>query len=288
MGLFPILHAIHCMTMSDEPANPVPPKALTQAVRRLLRPLVRGFVHFGLSWPILADILKHTYVDIAKEDFSLGAQKKITDSRISLLTRVHRKDIRRFRLMSGPPPLDMADLSVGAQVIARWQADEQYCDKNGQPKPLPRAGAGSFDELARSVSKDTHPRALYDELLRIGAVRMDDDLVLLDKSAFVPQADFDRLAWYYGLNLHDHIAASTHNMSGKTPPFLDRSVHYSGLSPASVAELKALSQDLGMEALIAINARARELEKKDQGADTATQRMTFGIYFYSEKNAKDD
>ncbi len=280
--------------MTNTPQSPTPPTALTNAVRRVLRPLVRGFIRFGLTWPMLSDILKRTYVDIANEDFADGQNNKtapakpLTDSRISLLTRIHRKDIRRFRLETAPPSTNLANSSVSAQIIARWQADKAYLDKDNQPKPLPRLGPSGFDQLATNISKDTHPRAILEELLRVGAVHIDDqDRICLDSSAFVPSEDFDALAWYYGLNLHDHIAASTHNISGGTPAFLDRSVHYSGLTQKSVSELEQLSKDLAMEALLSINAKARALAERDKNSDkdgdAADLRMTFGAYFYATK-----
>jgi len=275
--------------MKNPNHHTTPPKAMTIAVGRVLRPLVRGFIRFGLTWPLAADIIKRTYVDIANEDFKTKPDKPPTDSRISLLTRVHRKDIRRFRLETTPAPLNLSDSSVGAQIIARWQAGAPYLDAQGQPKPLPRTGEFGFDHLARGISKDTHPRAILDELLRGGAVIVDNENhVHLDTSAFIPAEDFEGLAWYYGLNLHDHIAASTHNISGNTPAFLDRAVHYSGLTPASVAELEKLSKDMAMEILLSVNAKAQELEARDKGRAEANQRMTFGAYFYGEADENPD
>jgi Family of unknown function (DUF6502) len=271
--------------MTNLANNATPPDALIKAVRRILRPLVRGFIGFGLTWPILSDVLKRTYVDIARDEFGLTPDQLPTDSRISLLTRVHRKDIRRYRLETTEPKLALTDSSVGAQIIACWLGDKQYQDGDQNPKPLPRTGDGSFEQLARSVSKDTHPRAILDELVRGGAITIGKDgRIYLDTSAFVPRADFENLAWYYGLNLHDHIAASTHNITNSqnsdTPAFLDRSVHYSGLSPKSVTELDALSRELAMKALLAVNGRARALAARDQDKQDANQRMTFGAYFY--------
>ena len=81
-------------------------------------------------------------------------------------------------------------------------------------------------------------------------------------------------------------------MLGQEPPFLERSLHFDGLSADAVAELAAQSKKLGMQALVAVNkaAVARESrEKEAENPDTAAaaalteplQRMTFGIYFYS-------
>ncbi|MBL1430531.1 MAG: hypothetical protein COA60_003275 [Robiginitomaculum sp.] len=267
------------MNVQTDPGQP--PKALIAAVRRILRPLVRGFIRFGITYSLLTEILKLTYVDIAAEDFRLDPDKRPSDSRISLLTRVHRKDIRKFKTQDEPDNMDLTDHSISAQIIALWLADATYQNQNGAPKPIPRSGENSFEQLARAISKDMHPRAILDELTRSGIVTItDDDQVYLDVSAFIPDQDFDNLAWYFGLNLHDHIAASTHNISGKTPAFLDQSVHYSGLSKQSVDELHDLSRELGTQSLLRINTKAQQLEVEDAKKDNFNQRMTFGVYFF--------
>ncbi len=41
-----------------------PPRALTAAVRRLLRPLVKVLLHYSVQYPALASLLKLTYVEV--------------------------------------------------------------------------------------------------------------------------------------------------------------------------------------------------------------------------------
>jgi hypothetical protein len=110
----------------------------------------------------------------------------------------------------------------------------------------------------------------------------DAQRVCLNVEAFVPAEGFDEKAFYFGHNLHDHISAAAHNLSGAPRPFLERSVHYDGLSAESVAALAAQSEKAGMAALLAINKNAMALEQADAGKASPRQRMTFGIYFYSE------
>lgn len=279
MGLFPTLLTYMLLPMNNNAPKGQPPKALIAAVLRILRPLVRGFIGLGLTFPILSDLLKRVYVDIAREDFRIDLDKSPTDSRITLLTRVHRKDVKKFREEISAPPLNLASSSIAAQIIAHWLGSPNFVDPQGKPKPLARTGPHSFDALARGTSKDMHPRAILDELLRSSTVWVENDIVHLDTKAFIPRKDFEELAYYFGLNLHDHIAASTHNLTGNPSPFLDRSVHYSGLSPASVKLLKAQAKDLGMKTLLTLNAHAKKLATKD-GDQENGQRMTFGVYFY--------
>ena len=84
-----------------------------------------------------------------------------------------------------------------------------------------------------------------------GLIRSDDkDFIHLNNAAFVPREDFDDLAYYFGRNLRDHIAASGHNLLGDTPPMLERAVYYEKLTPQSIAEVgglypKARHADIG-------------------------------------------
>ena len=262
-----------------------PPAALLLALQKLLRPLVRLLLAQGVTYPMLTSQLKAVYVQVAKEEFRL-THKRQTDSRINLLTGVHRKDVKR---LVHEEPVDQQvplTISLGAQLAARWLTAAEYLDAKGVPLPLRRlasdGGEKSFEALVTSVSKDIRPRAVLDEWVRLGVAHIDEnDRVCLNVAGFIPEKGFDEKAYYFGQNLHDHIAAGTHNLLGRPAPFLDRSVYQEQLTEASVAELAELAKDLGMQRLKIIHRRALVLERRDSAAASANQRMNFGIYFYS-------
>ena len=264
-----------------------PSRIVIQAIRGVLKPLVRFMLSQGLTYTILIDLLKAIYVEVAMNEFKLE-KKRQTDSRISLLTGVHRKDVKRLSEMieaDAPPP---ENVTLGAQLVAKWIGQPNYVDKQGRPIPLTRGakegGEKSFEALVASVSKDIRSRAILDEWLRLGIVHMDaNDCVCLDTEAFIPKQGFEEKAYYFQHNLHDHIAASVSNMLELAPPFVERSVHYDTLTKASAAELVSLGEALGMQALQTVNRRALILEKKDASNQNADQRINFGIYFYYEK-----
>ena len=264
-----------------------PSGIVIQAIRGVLKPLVRFMLSQGLTYTILIDLIKAIYVEVAMNEFKLE-KKRQTDSRISLLTGVHRKDVKRLSEMieaDAPPP---ENVTLGAQLVAKWIGQPNYVDKQGRPIPLTRGaregGEKSFEALVASVSKDIRSRAILDEWLRLGIVHMDaNDCVCLDTEAFIPKQGFEEKAYYFQHNLHDHIAASVSNMLELAPPFVERSVHYDTLTKASAAELVSLGEALGMQALQTVNRRALILEKKDASNQNADQRINFGIYFYYEK-----
>jgi Family of unknown function (DUF6502) len=259
-----------------------PPQALAQAIRRLLRPLLRVLIAYGFTFPVLSQLLKELYVEVAEAEFPLAGRRQ-TDSRINLLTGVHRKDVRALRGRGGAPDLPSPVISRNAQMIALWAGAPDYRDAQGQPRPLPRAGeAPSFESLVQSVSTDIRPRVVLDEWSRLGLVRADSEgLIHLNNAAFIPREDFADVAYYFGRNLRDHIAASGHNLTGSQPPMLERAVYYERLTPESAEELAALSRELGSKALIELNKRAFELSQRDAGNASACDRISFGVYFFS-------
>jgi uncharacterized protein DUF6502 len=264
-----------------------PPASLLSALRHLLRPLVRLLTAQGVTFPMLADVLKQTYVDVAVRDFGLEGEAP-TDSRVTLLTGVHRKDVKRLRQQRTDEGQAMPEtVALGAQLAAAWTTRKELRDRKGRPRPLARfasqGGARSFEGLVASISKDIRARSLLDEWLRLGVVEIDaEDRVRLRTAAFVPSRGFEEKAFYLGHNLHDHAAAAAHNLEGEGPPFLERSVHYKGLDAAAVAKLAALAEKHGMEALQSVYRRAKECEARERKSEAAKQRITFGVYFYSE------
>ena len=273
-----------------------PSAAVVGALRKLLRPLVRLMLAQGITYPYLADLLKGLFVEVADRHFRLD-DKPPTDSRVSLVSGVHRKDVSRLRA-AGQQAATAASsvVPLGAQLVAQWMGNPRYCLPDGQPRPLPRlvseGGDLSFEALVSSVSSDIRSRVVLDEWLHQGLARLDEaGRVCLNTGAFVPSADAQEKAYYLGLNLHDHAAAAVHNVLGGQPPFMERSVHYQGLTPASIRALQQLAHEMGMQTLLAVNKAAMAAETEDREAANAAgavhpdQRFTFGVYFYAAPTA---
>jgi len=273
--------------ISDSGAMPGQPRAaVVAALRRVLRPLIRLMVSQGITFPFLSDLLKSVYVETAASEFTVGG-KLATDSRLTLLTGVHRKDVRRLRRETPPDAEATPTMTLGTQIVARWLGDSTYHDRNGEPRVLPRTpskgGTESFAALAEKISKNVRPRSVLDELVRLGVVEVDaEDRVRLVTRGFIPGKEVDAKAFYFGEALHDHLAAGVHNLGGVRPPCLERSVYYDELSKASVAELQAKSERLSMAVLQEINRDGMALEAQDPPAPGERMRVRLGVFFYAE------
>lgn len=266
--------------MSGDALQPPEGSRLQAPLARLLRPLVRLLVRSGVTFPALTDLLRELYVNVAEYDFALPGKEQ-TDSRVSLLTGIHRKEVRRLRGTGAPITVVPVAISRTSRILARWLAAPEY-NEAGRPIPLPRLGdEPSFEALVASVTRDVRPRAVLDEWLDRRLVTLDaDDRVTLGESAFVPRGGDDQQLYYLGRNLHDHIAAAVANVEGETPRFLERAVHYDGLSQDLAKRLEARSREIATEALQSANREAHA------GCETdvpGAWRWNFGIYIYAEE-----
>ncbi len=266
--------------------------ALTSAVRTVLRPLVRLMLARGVTLPLAIELLKRVYVQVAIDESGQGAPA--TDSRVSMLTGVHRKDVKRLRALPDAYAELPRAVSLGAQLVGVWTTHPHWMDADGRPRALPRlASAGgdcSFDALVASVSKDIRARPVLDEWLRLGVVRLNErDEVVLNTAAFVPQAGFDEKLSYLSLNVGDHAMAAIENTLGRADPWFERSVHYRGLAPEAIGRLRAQAAELGMHSLQTLNTEAQQAEEVS-GDGPSDSRFTFGIYFYAEQtpDSKED
>lgn len=257
--------------------------ALLRALHRILRPLVALLMARGMRYPEFCDLLKDIYVEAAEHGFGL-AGRRMTDSRLSLLTGLQRKDLRQRRetLPAAPAP----GAGPLPRLILAWQTHPAYQRGTGGPRALPRQGpAPSFEALVAQISRDVHPRTLLDEMERQALIRRDDkDRVVLRQAAFLPRDEADLLG-YFGANLGDHVATACANLRAapQKGPFFERAAHFNKLSPGALDELEALARDLQETALQAIAARAQALQARDADRPEATGRFRAGAFVYREE-----
>jgi hypothetical protein len=274
---------------------------LLATTQRTLWPLIKLLLHRGISYPLFAEALKSVFVGVAEAEFPLHGKAE-TDSRISLLTGIHRRDVKRLRVerskqralaLDAAPERSRwtvaAETSLSSRVIAVWTGLPSYLDETGGPRPLPRlarkGGERSFESLVQSLSKDTRPRALLDEWLRRGVATVDEqDRVHLNLPMLAAVRDLDRRAFQLGQNIHDHVAAIAHDLTGEQPAFLEQCVSHNRLTHESVAELFELAREESLRALQIVNRRAQELVARDAGNPQARARINLGVYFYAGRN----
>ena len=252
--------------------------ALREA-RVLMGPVVRWLLRHGVNYGAFAEILKGSFVTMAREELS-RAGAKITDSAVSVMSGVHRKDVRNLGQSPERLPVPRC-IPLASQVLELWRTDMRYRDADGNAKPLARGGpVESFEALAREVSTDVHPRTLLDELLRLEQVTLADDVVTIVDRARLP-APCEKSAAVFSTNAADHIAAAVHNLTLGGPKFLEQSVCVDGLSQQSAEHLHGVARALWQDAFENMVSKARDCVQADAPVN-ADARIRFGVYYYSE------
>jgi hypothetical protein len=221
-----------------------PSDFLIKAIYRMLRPLIRLLLRHGVPYRVFAEIGRHLYVDIARRDLRLDARQS-TISRISTLTGISRKDIRK--LDERPSPIESnerREYNRAGRVVGGWARDAQYRDADGHPKILPFEGLGSFSELAKRYGGDVPARTLLDELCRVGAVELlARDEVKLRHDTYLPQ-DFDEKLRIASTVVSDLLATLDHNLQPDVASKLpQRSLTYTNIPEEALTVLRQRSRD---------------------------------------------
>ncbi|WP_327206407.1 DUF6502 family protein [Rhizobium beringeri] len=261
---------------------PFSEETLQAMLVRMLRPLVKLALASGFNFTAFSAVLRRLYIEVAENEFTLP-NKQQTDSRISLLTGIHRKDVNRLRGQALTASFLTVGVSQTSRILARWLADPLYCDAEDRPSALPRTssdGGPSFESLVSDITKDVHPRSILDDWLDKGIVVLDQDgWVQLNLSSIVPNAGDEARRHYFTRNLRDHVQAAVMNLMNDPPPYFERAVHYDGISPALAAQLDEIARQEGMALLLKLNKIAHRAIKDDPGGNS---RWIAGVYVMTE------
>jgi hypothetical protein len=269
------------------------PTLVLDRVLALLAPLVRLLLRHGVTYPVFAAALKRVFLQQAQAELA-GRGMAATDSAVSLLSGVHRRDVRTLTRgaaaepASAPPPT----LGLAAQVVARWMHEPAFRQADGKLRVLPRdsqAGKAGFDALVEAISRDVRPKAVLDELLRLGVVNDNPEGLVLARSGFAPRDGFEEALWLTAQNLHDHAAAAVTNLSGPRPRpggFLEQAVFVDEITAASAERLHDVSVEAWKRAFTLVMAEAQARFDDDAAhapANERRHRARFGVYFFSDR-----
>ena len=260
--------------------------ALVKATKMLCKPLIRLLIEKGVTFPQFRELMKTLYVEVADEHFTLD-NKKPSDSRIFVLTGVHRKDIKRIHQQAEQSEQSVTSYaSLTAEIISRWLSVSEYLDSKNKPRQLLKSGKDNtpgFDQLVSSVNKDVRSKVILDEWLRLNIVHIKENYIILNQAAFVTNKEFNEMAYYLGHNIHDHIASCVNNILEEETPMLERSVYYSSLTEDSVNKLRSIAEKKGNELLLSLNKHAVTFYDADKTKDNANYRIRLGVYWHQKQ-----
>lgn len=272
---------------------------LHQALFRILRPLARLLLRNGIPYGEFSELVKRAYVEAALEDFTDG-RRKPTDSRAAVMTGLTRKEVKKQReILAGEHAGTRAPLHANraSRVVSGWVHDSVFQTREGEPALLPFDGPLSFTELVKRYSGDMPPRAVLDELLRVGVVTVDGDSgrLVLQQRAYVPAGDSEEMLQIFGEDVSDLIATIDHNLvseeSGQ-PPLFQRTLTYNNIPPEvmerwrrhAAAQSQALLEQLDQW----LGPHDRDISGQASGSDSGEPvRTGVSIFYFEEPAGKD-
>lgn len=259
------------------------------AVRRLLRPIVRQMIAYGLTYPTFVALAKQVYLEVADDDFALPFKRQ-TDSRVALMTGIARKEIAAMRKR----PVSAAALPEVAEsplthVIGRWMAGPPFATPDGIPRRLPYESADpqapSFARLTRDLGLDLPVRAVLDELLRLDAATLSPDgEVELRREVHIPAGAGDGRFTLLGTDPGELFATIAHNLERPDGPWLQRKVVYDNIGAAALPALREESRQAGLEFVRRANALVASYDRDRNPAASAgaRSRVVVGVYYFEE------
>lgn len=257
------------------------------AIRRMLKPVVRQLVAYGIPYPALDELVRDLYVEVADEHFTLPFKRQ-TDSRVAIVTGLNRKEVARLRRQhkdAGVPA--RVEESVATRVIGRWIAGPPYTDRAGQPRPLPYEGKGardaSFARIVRELGIDAPVRSVLDELIRVEVVELrSDGQVVLRQQAFIPKGDLEAKLALLASSPAQLFSTIIHNLDHADAPWLERKVVYDNIGSDALPGLREAARAVGEEFVRRANAllAGQDRDRNPDAPGGTRSEVVLGTYYF--------
>ncbi len=220
--------------------------AAARMFRELLRPILRLAVKSGLRYAELDGILRSVLFDEARNECDVS--KRANASALSLMTGLHRKEISsqmgRAAGDNSTTEKIARERPIASQVFEHWARRAQ---RNPLHRTLPSLDAPrsieSFATMAKRVVTDVHPRAILDELVRLGLVSENNGEVSLLTETFTPTgASDDRIPLMID-NAGALLRTCSKNSLGTDPPQLEQAIWGRGVTLEEAVKIEALARE---------------------------------------------
>jgi len=268
---------------------------ILNACMRLLSPLIRILVRYGVSHLEFNELVKKTYVDVCYQHYAIPGKAK-SISRVAVLTGLSRKEVVKWTKFIQEHSANgdiQRSINRASRVLGGWMQDPSFTDHNGKPRELNIAeqnDSSNFKSLVKRYAGDVTHGAILDELIRIGAVKhTDNNCVKLITAGYLPQdSEIDKIK-IMGTSATDLLTTIHHNLNSDNLPRFQREVVYTELSQAGTNEFKLISQEKSITLLLELNEWLAEKKKieKQLGITREHSRTGIGIYFIEDESEKE-
>jgi hypothetical protein len=256
--------------------------ALLDACRLLLRPIASVVMKCGITWREFSELSKSVFVHVATDEFGIRG-RPTNVSRVSLLTGISRKEVKRQReLLAVPGEATPKKTTDATRLLSGWYQDPDFLGEDGDPTPLPEHGSNpSFEALFDRYGGDTPHQTLLKELIGAESVEMRADGMLVAKTRYhLPTPMNESFISFLGTNLYDHALALSNNLSAGTdvdPRFEGFAVD-DCIDPRAAPEFKQFVDSRAQQFLEEVDDWLNTHRADESVKKTVPARLGVGIY----------
>ena len=256
-------------------------KTLRLSCRALLRPIASVVLKCGMTWREFSELSKSVFVAVASDEFGIRG-RPTNVSRVSILTGISRKEVKRQRELLAEPAVPSPSKSTDAtRLLSGWHQDADYVEGDGTPRALKAVGdTPSFQSLFATYGGDTPEQTLLRELLNAGSVEKDAQGHYVAKRRYHMPVEMDvGSIRFFGTNLFDHANTLCRNVTGENDErrlegfAVDDQIH-----PDAVKEFKEFVDSKGQQFLEEIDDWLSRHRVDSDDSGTTPVRLGLGVY----------
>jgi hypothetical protein len=262
-------------------------KHLDAAVYRMMFPIARFLLRFGMTANEFTNLSRSAFVHAAAEKFT-QAGKKPNQSRIAVTTGLTRHQVGEYLERDWQEVRSYEfHRHRTTRVLSGWHQDPDFVDKEGKPLTLDFEGEGStFQALCQRYSGDIGPRAMLNELRSIRAVSQaaDGKLRVLARSYRTRQVDAQGLM-HFADAVHDLVVTLDRNLQApKERPLFEGVAWTPRLDAKMLPIFRRRVTDRGQKLLDMLDEwlSREEIPETEENGDDRGVRAGVGIYLFED------
>lgn len=262
------------------------------ALRRVLRPIVRLMIRYGVRYDEFAEVARVAYIEsAAKLDPNETSQSTL--EQIEWATGLGAAQIERCVGATEKPFEPVTLLSPTrtlTEILHKWHTAPQYLDSNGSPLELEFDSASdepTFTMLVAEIDVDLGPKAILDGLIDAKCVTYSDGnrIRALTRTLIWPQGG-TRSIDHFGVNLSRLIETLEHNLTStdSDQKRLERSVFADrGVPPCVVPEFHAFATERATQFLYDLDDWLAQHEPQRHEKFESLSEVGLNLFFYAER-----
>ena len=204
----------------------------------LFRPVVWFCMKHSLKVQDIVECVKVMVVSYA-EQYLEAHGERISDSKISVMTGLHRRDVKR--LTENRVKFDTTG-GMLSKILGQWQTDKRFLTKSGEPRTLSyRDDESEFYALVESITQDIYPSTVLLELERARAVERTSKGIKIVKASYAPIKDATRGIDICATDIENILSCVEENLfliEDAEIPHLHIHTEYDNIRPAALPEIR--------------------------------------------------